>query len=181
MSIILLPLCFPETQLLGVLPNYNFFALGLGSLLALRNKHQELLKTLIACSLYSLALFVLLTAVSASGIHFKGIGQLTYCSMIGGFFGLINRASYGFKGWFGKLLTLPILVYLGRISYGLYLLHNFAHFPVYLFCGRVIGVYTLRFSQELALKACATILGAIISWHCLEYPINSLKRLFPYR
>jgi peptidoglycan/LPS O-acetylase OafA/YrhL len=183
LSIVLLPLFFPDTKMLAVLPNYNFLALGLGSLLALRKTYPKTLNTLTDCSKYSVVLFAILTAISACGIHFKGITQLSYCTMVVAFFWLIFRASIGFKGWLGKCLTMPILVYLGRISYGLYVLHMFADYPVDVFCRRVIGVSSssLTFTQILALKFCATILGAIISWHLLEYPINSLKRWFPYR
>ena len=182
LSIFCIPLLFPNAKLLGVLPNYNFFALGLGSLLALRNAYPNLLRTIIACSIYSLPLYALLTITSEFDIHFTGIDQLRYLSMVVCFFWLINRASQGFTGWLGMLLEQPILMYLGRISYGIYVLHNFSDVPVSWFCRNVVGVSDLKFGViGLALKCIATILGATISWYILEKPFNSLKAHFPYR
>jgi peptidoglycan/LPS O-acetylase OafA/YrhL len=179
LSIVLLPSLFPG-ELVAVLPTYNFWALGLGALLALRNASSKMLRILLACSVWSLVLFVMLTTISNCGVHFKWMEQLKYLSMVAAFVWLIDRASHGFKGWIGSCLTLPILVYLGRISYGLYILHPFADVPVEI-CRRLSGKSSFTLAQEVALKTCVTILGAIISWRLLEKPVNSLKTLFPYR
>jgi peptidoglycan/LPS O-acetylase OafA/YrhL len=183
LSILVAPLFFPNTKLLGVLPNFNFFALGLGSLLALRNMHPRMVERLTIFSVYAIVLFFVLNSLKKLGFTSYGIGEISYLALVVSFFGLVSKASTGFGGWLGKFLTIPSILYLGRISYGLYVLHLFADFPVDLFCRKVLGISTstLSFTQVLALKVIFTVLGAMISWHCIEKPINSLKSFFPYR
>lgn len=92
------------------------------------------------------------------------------------------KASTGFQGLLGKFLNNPILVYLGRISYGLYVWHMFApaflrnilrwlHLPAS-FNEGPIG-FALLFAWTLAV--------ASLTWFLFEKPINGLKRYFPYR
>lgn len=68
----------------------------------------------------------------------------------------------------------PPLVYLGRISYGLYVYHNFFF----------VITRTAHFSghRDLAgaIALTAVIVTATLSWYILEQPINNLKRFFPY-
>jgi peptidoglycan/LPS O-acetylase OafA/YrhL len=107
-----------------------------------------------------------------------------------GFF-LIGRAVLGFGGPMKWLLENPISQYMGRISYGLYLYHNFVfniyhtqptHFTVRAW-RRITDVlpflnssYFFQFSFFLAL----TIALATISWYLIERPINNLKDRFSY-
>lgn len=75
------------------------------------------------------------------------------------------------------LLEHPILRHIGRISYGLYLYHvpitafgrKFFHSqpltPTYFLIGIVLTVLAY--------------LCALVSWHCLEAPVNRLKSRFP--
>ncbi|SRR5258708_5553696 len=73
----------------------------------------------------------------------------------------------------GSSITHPILVYLGRVSYGLYVFH--------------VGALTLasflfvQFSFFCALTGLAiTILFAAISYRCLEEPFLRLKKCFTH-
>ena len=107
-----------------------------------------------------------------------------------GFF-LIGRAVLGFGGPMKWLLENPVSQYMGRISYGLYLYHNFVfniyhtqptHFTVRAW-RRITDVlpflnssYFFQFSFFLAL----TIALATISWYLIERPINNLKDRFSY-
>ena len=107
-----------------------------------------------------------------------------------GFF-LIGRAVLGFGGPMKWLLENPVSQYMGRISYGLYLYHNFVfnayhtqptHFTVRAW-RRITDVlpflnssYVFQFSFYLAL----TILLATLSWYLIERPINNLKDRFSY-
>ncbi|QJW90639.1 acyltransferase [Spirosoma taeanense] len=107
-----------------------------------------------------------------------------------GFF-LIGRAVLGFGGPMKWLLEHPVSQYMGRISYGLYLYHNFV-FNVYHTQPRHItlriwrritdvlpfleSTYFFQFSFFLAL----TILLATLSWYLIEKPINNLKDRFSY-
>lgn len=107
-----------------------------------------------------------------------------------GFF-LIGRAVLGFGGLMQWILENPVSQYLGRISYGLYLYHNFV-FNVYHTPPTYITVrawrritdilpflhssYFFEFSYYLTL----TILVATVSWFLIEKPINALKDRYSY-
>jgi len=108
-----------------------------------------------------------------------------------GFF-LIGRAVMGFTNPIMKwLLENPVSQYLGRISYGLYLFHNFV-FNVYhtqpthfsLRAWRRLtdiapvldSTYVFQFSFFFLL----TVALATVSWYLIEKPINNLKDRFSY-
>jgi peptidoglycan/LPS O-acetylase OafA/YrhL len=98
---------------------------------------------------------------------------------------LVFSAATGFGGPVGWLLELPPVNYLGKISYGLYLFHNFA----VSICGALlydIGNppwlldYYAKPGFRIFVFAALTIGLASYSWHRFEKPINDLKRKFPY-
>ncbi|UHG89720.1 acyltransferase family protein [Spirosoma oryzicola] len=107
-----------------------------------------------------------------------------------GFF-LIGRAVLGFGGPIKWLLENPVSQYMGKISYGLYLYHNFVfnvyhtrptHFTIRAW-RRITDVlpflnssYIFQFSFYLAL----TLVIASLSWYLIEKPINNLKDRFSY-
>ena len=107
-----------------------------------------------------------------------------------GFF-LIGRAVLGFGGPMKWILEHPVSQYMGRISYGLYLYHNFVfnvyhtqptHFSLRAW-RRITDIlpfldnsYVFQFSYFLAI----TIVLATISWYLIERPINNLKDRFSY-
>jgi peptidoglycan/LPS O-acetylase OafA/YrhL len=92
---------------------------------------------------------------------------------------VINIAANGARGALGWILNQPLLRYAGRISYGLYIAHNFAPLPVGELLARYPGLQTIPRIQ-LVLMAMWTMLVAMLSWHCFEAPINGLKKYFPY-
>jgi peptidoglycan/LPS O-acetylase OafA/YrhL len=78
------------------------------------------------------------------------------------------------EGMFVKFLDLPLLQYLGKISYGLYVYH----FPVIWFAGRlrdVQGLENITYPQIILVALAATILIASISYYLLESPLIRLK------
>lgn len=91
---------------------------------------------------------------------------------------LVLQAAQGFEGPAGRMLASAPLVYLGRISYGLYLLHK--PIPSVL---RACGVDTNAIPVGIGffLYTGLAILVASLSWYLFEGPINSLKSRFPYR
>jgi len=94
---------------------------------------------------------------------------------------VVYYAAKGFGGTLGRLLSCRAMVYVGKISYGLYVFHH----PVQEALNEIIFP---RLGWQLPQSSLATFflysfvtfLLAAASWHIVERPINSLKHLFPY-
>ena len=82
-----------------------------------------------------------------------------------------------------KLLSVPPfswLVYLGRISYGLYVFHLFAlAFVFKMSVVPLLGI-ELNFERRLILSFLLTVALAAVSYRCLEQPFLRLKKHFTY-
>jgi peptidoglycan/LPS O-acetylase OafA/YrhL len=97
---------------------------------------------------------------------------------------VVLRASTGFRGPIGKLLETKPLLYLGTISYGIYVYHNFI--PTLMYenwrLRTIANILKLPYAWPLDsfLKAGIAICVAALSWHFFERPINNLKRYFKY-
>jgi peptidoglycan/LPS O-acetylase OafA/YrhL len=85
-------------------------------------------------------------------------------------------------GWVARALSVRPLVYVGTISYGVYVYHNLIptvgralehRFGIWL---RVLDVQPWRF----VFMAGAAVGIAALSWRFLERPFNDLKRYAPY-
>jgi peptidoglycan/LPS O-acetylase OafA/YrhL len=131
-----------------------------------------------------LVLGLLLHAIAAADqfalhwIHRPGSAGL-YQSLHGSGFALVVLSLWRLPaGWLKRLLTLPPLVYLGQISYGLYVFHNLCY---------GVDVPLVKALPWLAmvpgpLLVFAVVVGlAMLSWHLVEGPINGLKAFVPYR
>lgn len=92
------------------------------------------------------------------------------------FFWLVDGAARGFRGPVGRLLQSPPVLYVGRISYGIYLFHGFVPHLLARFHAPLPQLWILRFP----LLAGVTIAVASLSWYLLESPLNGLKRYFTY-
>ena len=99
------------------------------------------------------------------------------------FFAVFIQAVYR-EGLFVRFLHHPVLQYLGKISYGLYVYH----FPIIFFLLLLRPKYKMLFPPQveflfLFLSAMIlTILAASLSYHVLEKPLNNLKdKFFPLR
>ena len=78
-----------------------------------------------------------------------------------------------------SLLELPILRWMGRLSYGMYLWH----LPVYYLYGHLFGPfpfrsYTLRIMLPFVIKFFAAIAVATLSFYLIEQPALRLKKRF---
>ena len=123
-------------------------------------------------------------AALIAGVVITLTGPLVHTRMLGaalmpvptGLFAMcyIGYAVSGFRGAIRRLFfEFPPSVYLGRISYGVYIYHFFV--PDFV---RRLGLEdgSIPF---LALCFAVTIAVASLSWFLLEKPINSLKNRFP--
>jgi peptidoglycan/LPS O-acetylase OafA/YrhL len=101
-------------------------------------------------------------------------------------FFLIGKAVLGFDGFMKWFLENPVSNYLGKISYGLYVYHNFIYNHYHTQAGHptmrllhkfqswLPGIaHTLTFQMAFFFVLTAGL--AALSWHMIENPINSLK------
>jgi peptidoglycan/LPS O-acetylase OafA/YrhL len=93
--------------------------------------------------------------------------------------GLVAMASKGINGVCGRILSSAPMLYLGRISYGIYLYHIFV-MAVILHIAPRWGAPSQRGLPLLAIDTVLTLAIATLSWYCLEQPFNRLKHKFPY-
>ena len=95
---------------------------------------------------------------------------------------LVAKAAKGMSGPFGRALEWRPLTYLGKISYGVYLLHLFVSNEIHRLANKFIDTHGSHFAIPLFFSYLAvTLFLAGLSWRFLEAPLNDLKRLFPYR
>jgi peptidoglycan/LPS O-acetylase OafA/YrhL len=89
---------------------------------------------------------------------------------------LVGRAAEGFRGPVRRLLQCKPLVYVGTISYGIYVYHYFV--PG---LAEMAGV-ALPHSGLLTFAGVTlvTVALATASWFLFEKPLNDLKRHLPY-
>jgi peptidoglycan/LPS O-acetylase OafA/YrhL len=85
----------------------------------------------------------------------------------------------GFKGLFRKILENRVMIYIGRISYGLYIFHLFMNPLYFKFLNQYINIQTSNLGYSLIFLL-LNIALASLSWFLIEKPINSLKRYFKY-
>lgn len=125
-----------------------------------------------------LTIFVLLRTMNQGRMIGYGIFDIGV-ALIAGW--IVWNASIRVRGPIGKLLEVKPLLYVGTISYGIYIYHNFIHYL--LDSPKVTKIFALLHLRMLIIPAiCAvTIVVAAISWHFFERPINNLKRYFNYK
>jgi peptidoglycan/LPS O-acetylase OafA/YrhL len=168
----------------GVTPFASFDCFGAGALLALAQRRDkagdpQLRRILCAIGLLvGVPLVVLALSRYFAPESFAGRLGLMNLGMTLLYTPLISGAAEGFTGLPGFVLTRKPLLYIGKISYGIYIFHV----PVVY----LINSHGLKWSKPLPIPQSvvfllATLVVAAISWHFFESPINRLKRLFPYR
>jgi peptidoglycan/LPS O-acetylase OafA/YrhL len=95
---------------------------------------------------------------------------------------LIIRAANGFHNSLSNVIGNSAIRYIGKISYGIYIFHNFAPRLTSRFT-QFIPAHAHLLHQmpvKLMIDLILTISVASVSWHVFEKPINNLKRYFPY-
>jgi peptidoglycan/LPS O-acetylase OafA/YrhL len=89
---------------------------------------------------------------------------------------MVSMAADGFPGIIGRIISWAPIIYIGRISYGIYVYHYFVPIvmrPVFDRMG--IGEGNVVFA---AICFVITIIIASLSWFLMEKPINELKDRF---
>lgn len=89
---------------------------------------------------------------------------------------LMLRTIVGWKGWLGRFFENPVLVYIGKVSYGLYVFHVLVHVfvgPLLNQMGLTMEAYA--FPRSLILIAISVGVAAI-SYHYVEAPLATWVR-----
>jgi peptidoglycan/LPS O-acetylase OafA/YrhL len=111
---------------------------------------------------------ILLLSISPISVGFYRIGyHLTAAIFIAV---IILRALRDGAGILGRFLAQPWLVYIGKISYGLYLWH----YPVFVW----VQAQHWRTLKELTIEVSITCAATLLSYYLLERPFLQLKRNF---
>jgi peptidoglycan/LPS O-acetylase OafA/YrhL len=93
---------------------------------------------------------------------------------------LIGSASRGFGGPFGRLLEWRPIVYLGKISYGIYIFHLLVPLAFERAAEHLNTTYENSGFVNFITTSLVTFCVAALSWQLFERPINGLKRHFRY-
>ncbi len=165
------------TDARGLLPS-NFELLALGCLLAMlsyregRSNRFEWYSGWIPTAFTIVAWSCIVVAVGSWVIFGEGsvLRYFTNNLLCGVFFAwLVLKAAIGFNGWTGAIFNLKPLQYVGQISYGLYLVHNWMPKIVEKYVGKLPRV------EFGLIVVTATFAVCILSWHLMEQPILRLR------
>jgi len=88
---------------------------------------------------------------------------------------IIAATSQGWRGPVGWFLSLPPLVYIGKISLGIYLFHVLVHIIFGPSLSRLGITPDAQNALRVWILAGLSIGAAMISWHFLEKPLSKLK------
>jgi peptidoglycan/LPS O-acetylase OafA/YrhL len=97
-------------------------------------------------------------------------------------FWIVGKAAFSdYKGITKKFLENRIVIYIGRISYGMYIYHFFA-LPIWVNKSPVASAFSNATNHnpiaEALLLFILTLIVSSISWKLIEQPINNLKNKF---
>jgi peptidoglycan/LPS O-acetylase OafA/YrhL len=97
------------------------------------------------------------------------------------FLWLVGGAAGGYRNVFGRLLENRCLRSIGKISYGIYLYHNFMPLLLPNLFERLGIAFPESGSLRCILLLVTTLGAAAASWRCIERPILSWKAALAYR
>lgn len=98
----------------------------------------------------------------------------------------VAQAAEGIGGPVGRVLNQPSLLYMGKISYGLYVFHmlvssHLANVMMGWMVRHIPRFPALGFWPYLAFSFVVLLALASLSWYFFEKPFNDLKRYFTYQ
>jgi len=170
-SIMAVPFWTPYMHPLGSLD-----ALAMGGLLAyIYHFHEDRLKKILFNPIV-IFLVILQTAILINVRHIPGYTEIFTVGIRASFglfsMWLIGRATFGFTGILGYILNAGPLQYIGKISYAIYLFHDFVP-------GMLLGLkYPENPNLRFVMYAAVTLGLASLSWHFFESKILKLKDRF---
>ncbi|MBS1600010.1 MAG: acyltransferase [Bacteroidetes bacterium] len=159
---------------------------GYGALLAYWHVFGKLEHPWLNRIFYAIIPLYILMSLSGTNVISITLGRIFV-----GIFGMfcIEGSVNGFKNTFGKIIGSKPFVYLGQISYGLYLYHLFASIVFWKIIAHIasfgerVGLNLTPLTDFLAIPLInffmyiGTTIGlASASWYLLEKPVNRLRR-----
>jgi peptidoglycan/LPS O-acetylase OafA/YrhL len=160
-----------------------FDTLGIGSLLALV-LHSDIARARVSSILSKVILPVGIVILAALTL-FKGSDSHWWLSLLFTDVGvafvccwLVFRGTGGFTGIVGRLLSLRVIRYIGKVSYGVYVYHPLVPGTFTFLAGTINFSFSQFTITGFFLCTFGTLLLSSLSWHFVEKPINDLKRHF---
>lgn len=157
-------------------------SLGGGALLALFHYDERLrprLPRLMKLFLISgLVIVTLTTGCYVFNVGFRILHTLLTLGISFLFVVLIEKTARGFTGKAKSVMENAVVLYIGKISYGLYVYHNFML--------AIVLYYLLKWTAApdyrlvALLSTVTTFATAILSWHVVERPLMQLKNRFSF-
>jgi peptidoglycan/LPS O-acetylase OafA/YrhL len=170
-----------------VFPLASLDAFGLGALLAFYTHNYDRYKYAKRnlCNFGLRFCLPLLISFIVISFAFKGtvlLNILIRPTILAIFFvWVVNGAAKGFSGVFGRLLEWKPLLFIGKISYGVYVYHYFMN-PIYDMVSWHLHLSnSMPLLLVMAIKVIASFAVAIPSWFLIENPINRFKKYFGYK
>ncbi len=158
-------------------------ALGIGALLAVvahyagRRALARFGRVCAVVGLLGLIVYIGMLPGFVSGVVARRVGHTFLVIFYGG---LVAGAALGFPGIIGRLLSWGPLVYLGTISYGVYVYHYFAPIVMEAVAPALFPSVLTHRPLQLTAYTLFTLIMSVASWHAFERPINQFKDRFPY-
>ncbi|MFC1680738.1 acyltransferase family protein [Pseudomonadota bacterium] len=161
---------------LYVMPMAHFDSLGVGALLACMNTTMKIKNIRLYLQLMSttalVVVFIAFITLPATEIK-PDMLDLSWALVFGY---IVYECDVGVRGRLGKVLEVRPLVWLGKISYGIYLYHLFVAYALApLLSSAQLGEFT-----SFLILTTMTVLVSTVSWYLIEKPANTLKKHFPY-
>lgn len=148
---------------------------GLGAVLAhLRMNNREYFRALLSKTWIPFLSFAAYLLLVFYEVYYPNnlisITFIRFTCAVSCFFIIGKASEHQFNGLIGKFLEAKPIVYLGKISYGLYVYHYIIPW--------VLDRAHIPMAQVFYLPV--TIIVSALSWHLFEAPINRLKDKFEY-
>ena len=164
----------------GILTWANFDYFGIGGLFALAVHRGMSLESPVLRWLAVLGLsgYIALFASHALGGPTLGLRPLQQTFLSVGLCGFIAAGIVGFRGPLGKFLEEPRLLYIGQLSYGIYLFHNLAP----LVAGKILpflwfGPFDSPLGEVIRIPVFAAVTWGLTlaSWRWIETPMQAVR------